>query len=80
VLEVASLQPEETAAVSASPDSTPLIDKGHKDWNAGDYLTLTFVLLIVLLIALVVVFIITERKRRYERKRRLARARKRRQY
>lgn len=80
VLEVASLQPEETAAVTASPDSTPLIDKGHKDWNTGDYLTLTFVLLIVLLIALVVVFIISERKRRYERKRRLARAKKRRQY
>lgn len=80
VLEVQSVQPDETAVISTSPDSTPLIDKGHKDWNAGDYLILTFVLLIVLLIALVVIFIITERKRRYERKRRNARARKRRKY
>ncbi len=80
VLEVASLQPDETAAVTSSPDSTPLIDRGHKDWTTGDYLTLTFVLLVVLLIALVIIFVISERKRRYERKRRLARAKKRRQY
>ena len=79
VLGVESLQPEETAVVSSSPDSTPLI-KGHKDWEAGDYLTLTFVLLIVLLIALVIIFVLAERKRRYERKRRSARARKRKQY
>jgi hypothetical protein len=80
VLEVQSVQPEETAVVTESPDSTPLIDRGHKDWNAGDYLILTFVLLIVLLVALVIIFIISERKRRYERKRRSARARKRRTY
>ncbi|MCE5189794.1 MAG: D-alanyl-D-alanine carboxypeptidase [Eubacteriales bacterium] len=80
VLGVESLQPQETAVVSVSPDSTPLIDKGHKDWEAGDYLTLTFVLLIVLLIALVVIFVLSERKRRYERKRRSARAKKRRPY
>ena len=73
-------QTDQTDVVSVSPDSTPLIDKGHKDWEAGDYLTLTFVLLVVLLIALVVVFVISERKRRYERKRRSARAKKRRQY
>ena len=80
VLGVESLQPEETAVISSSPDSTPLIDKGHQDWEAGDYLTLTFVLLIVLLIALVIIFVLAERKRRYERKRRSARARKRKQY
>lgn len=80
VLEVQSVQPEETAVVTESPDSTPLIDRGHKDWNTGDYLILTFVLLIVLLVALVIIFIISERKRRYERKRRSARARKRRTY
>lgn len=80
VLGVESLQPEETAIVTVSPDSTPLIDKGHKIWEAGDYLTLTFVLLIALLIALVVIFVLSERKRRYERKRRIARAKKRRQY
>ena len=80
VLDVSAVAPDETAAVTASPDSTPLIDKGRKDWSTGDYLTLTFVLLIVLLVALVVIFILSERKRRYERKRRLARAKKRRQY
>ena len=80
VLGVESLQPAETAVISASPDSTPLIDKGHQDWEAGDYLTLTFVLLIVLLVALVIIFVLAERKRRYERKRRSARARKRKQY
>ena len=80
VLGVESLQPQETAVVSVSPGSTPLIDKGHKDWEAGDYLTLTFVLLIVLLVALVVIFVLSERKRRYERKRRSARAKKRRPY
>jgi serine-type D-Ala-D-Ala carboxypeptidase (penicillin-binding protein 5/6) len=80
VMDVSAVTPEETAAVTSSPDSTPLIDKGRKDWSTGDYLTLTFVLLIVLLVALVVIFIISERKRRYERKRRLARARKRKQY
>ncbi|HWP22168.1 MAG TPA: D-alanyl-D-alanine carboxypeptidase family protein [Candidatus Cryosericum sp.] len=75
VLEISSVQPEETAVVAASPDSTPLISKGHKEWGAADVLTLVFVLLLVLLVALIVVFIITERKRRYERKRRSARAR-----
>ena len=75
VLEISSVQPEETAVVETSPDSTPLISKGHKDWGAADVLTLVFVLLVVLLVALIVVFIITERKRRYERKRRSARAR-----
>ncbi len=78
VLGVSAVEPDETAAVTASPDSTPLIDKGRKDWSTADYLTLTFVLLLVLLIALIVTFIISERKRRYERKRR-ARAKKRRQ-
>ncbi len=78
VLEVSSVQTDEPAAVTSSPDSTPLIDKGRKDWTTGDTLTLTFVLLIVLLIALIIIFIISERKRRYERKRR-ARAKKRRQ-
>ena len=78
VLEVESIQqPEETAVVTTSPDSTPLITKGHKEWGTADVLTLVFILLIVLLIALIVVFVITERKRRYERKRRSARARKR---
>jgi beta-lactamase regulating signal transducer with metallopeptidase domain len=83
VLEMESLQPdgpEETAVVTKSPDSTPLISKGHKEWGTGDVLTLVFILLIVLLIALIVVFVITERKRRYERKRRSARARKRKYY
>jgi len=79
VLEVSAVQPDETAAVTSSPDSTPLIDKGRKDWHASDTLTLTFILLVVLLIALIVTFVISERKRRYERKRR-ARAKKRRQY
>ncbi|NLI54456.1 MAG: D-alanyl-D-alanine carboxypeptidase [Clostridiales bacterium] len=78
VLEVSAVQPSETASVTSSPDSTPLIDKGRKDWSTADTLTLTFILLVVLLVALVVVFIISERKRRYERKRR-ARAKKRRQ-
>lgn len=81
VLELESIeQPEETAVVTTSPDSTPLITKGHKEWGAADVLTLVFILLIVLLIALIVVFVITERKRRYERKRRSARARKRKHY
>ena len=71
-------QPEETAVVTAGPDETPLIDKGHKDWGASDTLRLTFVLLAILLVALIVIFILSERKRRYERKRR-ARAKKRRQ-
>jgi beta-lactamase regulating signal transducer with metallopeptidase domain len=76
VLEVESIQqPEETAVVTTSPDSTPLITKGHKVWGTADVLTLVFVLLIVLLVALIIVFVITERKRRYERKRRSARAR-----
>ena len=74
----ASAEPEATAVVSAGPDSTPLIDKGRKDWGTGDTLTLTFVLLAILLVALVVIFVLSERKRRYERKRR-ARAKKRRQ-
>ncbi|MDP3447044.1 MAG: D-alanyl-D-alanine carboxypeptidase family protein [Eubacteriales bacterium] len=78
VLGVSAVMPEETAVVTASPDGTPLIDKGRKDWNTGDTLTLTFVLLAVLLVALIVIFILSERKRRYERKRR-ARAKKRRQ-
>ncbi len=78
MMEISSVQSEEPAAVTSSPDSTPLIDKGRKDWTTGDTLTLTFVLLVVLLIALIVIFIISERKRRYERKRR-ARAKKRRQ-
>jgi len=76
--ETATAQPENTDAVTASPDSTPLIDKGRKDWSTGDTLTLTFVLLAVLLVALVVIFILSERKRRYERKRR-ARAKQRKQ-
>lgn len=80
VLDVSAVQPDETAAVTNSPDSTPLIDKGRKDWTTGDTLTLTFILLVVLLIALIVIFILSERKRRFERKRRLARAKKRRQY
>lgn len=80
VLNVSAVQPDETAAVTSSPDSTPLIDKGRKDWTTADTLTLTFILLVVLLIALIVIFILSERKRRYERKRRLARAKKRRQY
>lgn len=71
-------QPEETAVVTAGPDETPLIDKGHKDWGASDTLRLTFVLLAILLVALIVIFILSERKRRYERKRR-ARAKQRRQ-
>ncbi|MEA4870191.1 hypothetical protein SDC9_85360 [bioreactor metagenome] len=79
--EAASVQPETTAAVTSSPDSTPLIDKGRKDWSTADYLTLTFVLLLVLLIALIVIFVISERKRRYERKRRArAKQRARQQY
>lgn len=73
-----SAPPAETAVVTAGPDDTPLIDKGHKDWSASDTLTLTFVLLAVLLVALIVTFILSERKRRYERKRR-ARAKQRRQ-
>ena len=74
-------QPETTASVSSSPDSTPLIDKGRKDWSAADSLTLTFVLLLILLIALIVIFVISERKRRYERKRRArAKQRARQQY
>ena len=75
VLEMSSVQPDETAVVETSPGSTPLISKGHKEWGTADVLTLVFVLLLVLLMALIVVFIITERKRRYERKRRSARAR-----
>ena len=71
-------QPQETAVVATSPDDTPLIDKGGKDWSTADTLTLTFVLLAVLLVALIVIFILSERKRRYERKRR-ARAKQRRQ-
>ncbi len=71
-------QPQETASVTASPDGTPLIDKGRKDWSTADTLTLTFVLLAVLLVALIIIFILSERKRRYERKRR-ARAKQRRQ-
>ncbi|MBA4348309.1 MAG: hypothetical protein C0413_05630 [Clostridiales bacterium] len=74
----AAPQPEQTAIVPTSPDDTPLIDKGRKDWSAADTLTLTFVLLAVLLVALIVTFILSERKRRYERKRR-ARAKQRRQ-
>ena len=75
------VQPGETASVSSSPDSTPLIDKGRKDWSAADSLTLTFVLLLILLIALIVIFVISERKRRYERKRRArAKQRARQQY
>ncbi len=76
--DTASADPEATAIVSAGPDSTPLIDKGRKDWGTGDTLTLTFVLLAILLVALIVIFILSERKRRYERKRR-ARAKQRRQ-
>ena len=75
VLEMSSVQPDETAVVETSPGSTPLISKGHKEWGTADVLTLVFVLLLVLLVALIVVFVITERKRRYERKRRSARAR-----
>ncbi len=73
-----SAQPQETAVVTAEPGSTPLIDKGRKDWSTADTLTLTFILLAVLLVALIVIFILSERKRRYERKRR-ARAKQRRQ-
>ena len=76
--EGAESQPQQTATLSSSPDDTPLIDKGRKDWSASDTLTLTFVLLAVLLVALIVTFILSERKRRYERKRR-ARAKQRRQ-
>ena len=76
--EETSADPQATAVVSTGPDTTPLIDKGRKDWSTGDTLTLTFILLAVLLVALVVIFILSERKRRYERKRR-ARAKKRRQ-
>jgi len=76
--EETSADPQATAVVSAGPDTTPLIDKGRKDWSTGDTLTLTFVLLAILLVALIVIFILSERKRRYERKRR-ARAKKRRQ-
>lgn len=79
-LEGAAVQPDETAAVSSSPDSTPLIDKGRKDWSTADYLTLAFVLLVLLLIALIVIFIISERKRRYERKRRARAKQRSRQY
>lgn len=71
-------QPQETAVAAASPDDTPLIDHGRKDWSAADTLRLTFILLAVLLVALTVTFILSERKRRYERKRR-ARAKQRRQ-
>ena len=74
--EVDPTQSESTAPTTNSPDSTPLIDKGRKDWSAADSLTLTFVLLLILLIALIVIFVISERKRRYERKRR-ARAKQR---
>ena len=80
LLGMEAVQTDDGNVVSVSPESTPLIDKGHKDWEAGDYLTLTFVLLIVLLIALVVIFVLSERKRRYERKRRSARTKKRRPY
>lgn len=80
VLGMESVPTDDGNVVSVSPESTPLIDRGHKDWDAGDYLTLTFVLLIVLLVALVVIFVLSERKRRYERKRRSARAKKRRPY
>ncbi len=76
--EGAPAQPQETAIAASSPDDTPLIDKGRKDWSASDTLRLTFILLAVLLVALVVTFILSERKRRYERKRR-ARAKQRRQ-
>ena len=80
-LEGATVQSDTTASVTNSPDSTPLIDKGHKDWTTADYLTLTFVLLLILLIALIVIFVISERKRRYERKRRArAKQRARQQY
>lgn len=78
VLDVSAVMPEETAVVTASPDGTPLIDRGRKDWTTGNTLTLTFILLAVLLVALIVIFILSEQKRRYERKRR-ARAKKRRQ-
>lgn len=80
VLGMEAVPTDDGNVVSVSPESTPLIDRGHKDWDAGDYLTLTFVLLIVLLVALVVIFVLSERKRRYERKRRSARAKKRRPY
>lgn len=73
-----SAQPQESPGGIASPDGTPLIDKGRKDWGTADTLTLTFILLAVLLVALVITFILSERKRRYERKRR-ARAKQRRQ-
>lgn len=63
-----------------APTTTPLIDKGRKEWGTQDVLILILVLLIALLIALVVVFVISERKRRYERKRRRAKARKRSSY
>lgn len=61
-----------------APTSTPLIDRGKRDWTTADYLLLTLALLVVLLVALIVVFVITERKRRFERKRRRARMRTRR--
>ena len=80
VLGMEAVPTDDGNVVSVSPKSTPLIDRGHKDWDAGDYLTLTFVLLIVLMVALVVIFVLSERKRRYERKRRSARAKKRRPY
>ena len=78
--EAASAEPVATAVVSAGPDTTPLIDKGRKDWSTGDTLTLTFILLAVLLVALVVIFILSERKRRYERKRRARATQRRQQY
>ncbi len=80
VMEIKSLEPEETAVVTDAPDSTPLITKGHGDWNTAKFLTLAFILLAVLLIALIVIFALSERKRRYERKRRAARAHKRPRY
>jgi D-alanyl-D-alanine carboxypeptidase (penicillin-binding protein 5/6) len=75
-----SAQPEETAVVTADPNETALIDKGHKDWNASDTLTLTFVLLAVLLVARIVKFVLSERKRRFERKRRARAMQRRQQY
>lgn len=80
VLEVESVQPDETAAVTTSPDSTPLISRGRLEWGPGNVLLLAFILLLVLLAALIIVFVITERKRRYERKRRSAARKKKRYY
>lgn len=79
-LGISTVPAQETAVITNSPDNTPLISKGRKDWGARDFLTLTFVLLVALFVALIVIFILSERKRRYERKRRAMRARKRSQY